>query len=456
MMIRRHPKHEFIMRIRFAAVILILVCASGAAAQERVLSLREALAYAGAGNPELRAFERSVLGQKEDVGIARSFLLPKLFFEERFMRTNNPTYSFMAKLNQARFEESDFAVSSLNHPSPINDFQGGLFFEQPLFAPKAYIAVDIAATEAEAKGEEFVRKREEVAFRVLKYYLGVQTAKEFVEVSQKAVDDAKAHLGLAEARFNAGLGLYSDKLRAEVAVLSAEEKLVSARKNLEVAKRALGLTLGLAESIDVTAERPSFDVKAREHYDSAALSRKDLKSLETRHRNAKNSLKLANAGYLPVLGFGGSYQVNSHRSPFGDEGDSWQLTAFLRWEIFDGTKREHERRKAQQGIAEAAEQIDGLKKQISFMVYDSYLGVDEARKGLELAVASVKSAEEGRRLVLSRYENSLSTMVDLLDVQMNLDAARAGVAEKEGAYLTAIANLGFQSGTILQDLGLQK
>ena len=448
--------HEFFMRMRVAAVLLILLYASGAVAQDRVLSLREALVYAGTGNPELRAFERSVLGQKEDVGIARSFLLPKLFFEERFMRTNNPTYAFMAKLNQARFEQSDFEISSLNNPQVINDFQTGLFFEQPLFVPRAYIAVDMATTEAAAKGDEFVRKKEDVAFRVLKYYFGVQTAKEFVGASEKAVDDAKAHLRTAESRFNAGLGLYSDKLRAEVAVLSAEEKLVSARKNLEVAKRALGLTLGLVESIDVTGERPSFDVKDREYYDKAALSRKDLKSLEARYRNAENSLKLANAGYLPVLGFGGSYQLNSHRSPFGDEGDSWQLTAFLRWEIFDGAKREHERHKAQQGIAETAEHIDGLKKQISFMVYDAYLGVDEAKKGLELAAASVKSAEEGRRLVLARYENSLSTMVDLLDVQMNLDAARAGVAEKEGAYLTSIANLGFQSGTILQDLGLQK
>jgi len=448
--------HARLMGVRVAALLLILLCASAVEAQERVLSLREALAYAGTGNPELRAFERSVLGQREDVDIARSFLLPKLFFEERFMRTNNPTYAFMAKLNQARFEQSDFAISSLDHPPAINDFQTGLFFEQPLFVPRAYIAVDMATIEAAAKDEEFVRKKEDVAFRVLKYYLGVRTAKEYAGVSEKALDDAKAHLRIAESRFNSGLGLYSDKLRAEVAVLSAEEKLVSARKNLEVAKRALGLTLGLAESIDITRERPSFDVKDREYYDKAALSRKDLRSLEARYRNAENSLKLANAGYLPILGFGGSYQANSHRSPFGGEGDSWQLSAFLRWEIFDGTKREHERHKAQQAIAETAEHIDGLKKQISFMVYDAYLGVDEAKKGLELAVASVKSAEEGRRLVLARYENSLSTLVDLLDVQMNLDAARAGVADKEGAYLTAIANLGFQSGTLLQDLRLRK
>jgi outer membrane protein TolC len=55
-----------------------------------------------------------------------------------------------------------------------------------------------------------------------------------------------------------------------------------------------------------------------------------------------------------------------------------------------------------------------------------------------------------------RYENSLSTIVDLLDVQTSLDASRANVIEREGAYLTALANLGFQSGSILKDLGVEK
>ena len=36
-------------------------------------------------------------------------------------------------------------------------------------------------------------------------------------------------------------------------------------------------------------------------------------------------------------------------------------------------------------IAEAGEYLDGLKKELSFKVYDAYLGVDEAKKGLELA-----------------------------------------------------------------------
>jgi outer membrane protein len=167
-------------------------------------------------------------------------------------------------------------------------------------------------------------------------------------------------------------------------------------------------------------------------------------------------LRMANAGYLPVVGVGGTYQLNDHTKPFGTEGDSWQIAAFLKWELFDGTKREHEKRQARHRIAETEEYLKGFRKELSFKVYEAYLGVGESQKGLDLASTALKSAEEGRRLVRVRYENALSPMVDLLDAQASLDAARADVIGREGAYLTAVANLAFQSGTILKELGVEK
>jgi outer membrane protein len=439
-----------------AVIFGVFVTVSTALSEEKVLSLKEAVGYAMTGNPEIRAEGEGLLAQNEEIGIARSFLLPKLNFEERFMRTNNPTYAFMAKLNQKRFSQQDFEIGSLNNPSAINDFQTGLSFEQPLFAPKAILGVTMAKKEFSAKGDEFERKKEEISFSVLKAYVGVQTAKAYAGAAEKGIEDAKEHFRIAQARYESGLGLYSDTLRAKVALSSAEEKLVSANKNRDVAKRALGLMLGLTESVDVSDERPVFDLKMIEYYYTMSMSRKDLKSLETRYKNAENMLKMADAGYLPVIGVGGSYQLNDHSKPFGAEGDSWQVAAFLRWELFDGTKREHERKKAKYKIAETQEYLDGFKKELSFHVYESYLGVEEARKGLELARSALESSEEGRRLVRVRYENSLAPIVDLLDAQTNLDSSRANVIEREGAYLTTIVNLEFQSGTILKELGVEQ
>jgi len=437
-------------------MVFVLMTHTAVSAGEQTLSLHDALLQALKGNTEIRANEHALFAVKEDVNIARSFLLPRIGFEERFMRTNNPTYAFMAKLNQERFAMSDFAIPSLNNPDPVSDFQTSFSFEQALFAPRAYIGLRMSRKEFEAKGDEVERKREEITFSVFKNYLDSQTARAFVAVVEKGIEDAKEHLRIAEKRYNVGLGLYSDLLRAQVALRTAEERKVSAEKNMMVAGRALGLMLGLTESITVMDQRPSLLLKDLNYYENAAQTRKDVKALEARHQNAENNLKMANAAYLPSVGLGGAYQMNSHHAAFGEEGNSWQVTAFLRWELFDGLRREGERAKAKHTLAEAGEYLDGMKKQIAFAVYEAYLSVDEAHKGLELAKANLASAEEGRRLVKVRYENNLAASVDMLDVQASLDAVRADVVAKEAAYLTAIARLSYQSGTIMKDLEIER
>ena len=454
---------------QFSAKIFIIISISSAAftgsayadeinTSQMTLTLTEALELAMTGNSEIRAMDKALLATNEDIGIAGSYLLPKLNFEERFMRTNTPAYAFSFKMNQERFSALDLmgAPDTFNHPSPISDFQTTLSFEQPLFAPKAYIGIDMAKKETSAKTKEFERKKEEIALKVYKAYLGVGTAQAYLSTAEKAIEDFNLHLRVAEFRYKEGLGIYSDVLRAKVALSMATERKVSAKKNLDTAKRALGLMLGLTESVEIINNKNDIEIKDINYYYGSANSRKDLRAMESRVNNAGNMIKMANAGYLPVIGVGAAYQMNDHQRPFGAEGESWQMMAFLRWELFDGTKREHERQKAKYKVGEAEEYLSGMKKEIAFNIYDAYLGVDEARESRDLAKAALLSAEEGVRIVNLRYENSLSSMVELLDMQTGLDVTRTSLVEKESAYQIAAANLWFQSGTILKELRLEQ
>ncbi len=423
---------------------------------EKQLSLKDTIQVALEDNHEIRAFKNSLYAQKDEIGIARSALLPKISLEEGFTRTDNPTSVFSIKLNQERFSQSDFAISSLNHPSPINDFQTILSFEQPILSIRANVGLRMAKNELLAKNEEFIRKKEEIAFKVIQTYVTVQTAKEYVRVSEKAVEEAKEHLRIAKSRYKSGLGLYSDTLRASTAVAAEEQRLVSDTKDLNVAKRALGLLLGMSESVDTTTEIPEVPVRDINYYTDKSSSRKDIESLKLKYENAKNNVRVAESGYLPTVGIGGSYQLNNHDAPFGAEGNSWNIMAFLRWDLFDGTKREYESAKAKYEAAQIEEGLSGLKKAASFTVYEAYLGVEEARKNIELAEAALKTAEEGRRLVELRYKDSLSLLVDLLDAQVNLDQARASLVSRKNQYKLAIAKLNFESGNILEDLGIDE
>ena len=437
-------------------VFLLLHTASATAGDaEAGLSLTDAVRNALESNYEIRAFKNELAVSNEDIGVARSFLLPKLNFEERFMSTTNPTYAFMAKLNQERFSQTDFAINSLNSPSAINDFQTSLSFDQPLFSKKAYVGIKIARLEHTAKNEEYMRKREDIAFKVTQAYLTLVMARQQVAMAEKTLEDTGEHLRIAELRFKNGLGLFSDTLRASTAVTAAEQQLISTRKNLAVAGRYISLLLGTQETVDIAGAYPEIPVRDMEYYKNAALSRKDIKSMEALHEKAKNSIALSEAAYWPTLGVGGSYQLNDQRYPLGSEGSGWIVAAFLRWELFDGTKREHETAQARYRTAEAEERLKGLKDTVSFKVYESYLGIDEAKKNLELSQSELRTAEEGKRLVKTRYENSFSPLVDLMDAQVSLDHARTNLVVQENEYRVAIANLCYESGTILKDLNIE-
>lgn len=440
------------MKLTLAALSFILLSAASSWAAGP-FSLKEAVELGLSGNHGLRAAAAATNAAREEIGMARGNLLPKIAFEERYMRTNNPTFVFSSKLNQERFSTSDFAISSLNSPDEINDFQTSLTIEQPVYARGAWVGLGMAKQEYSARREDLLRSREEAAFNIVSAFFSVNTADGFRQAAEAGLNDSKEHLRIAEARHTGGLGLFSDVLRARTGLLESEQNLVSAQKGLSLARRSLGLLLGLDE--EVHAASSSFDIPLRavNHYLSSAQDRGDLKSMIKRRENARAAVSLANSGYFPTVGVGGSYFLNDHEKPFGSEGESWQVSAFLRWNIFDST-RSFEAASARLKSVEAGERLEGMKQFVSFSVHQAYLNVEEARKNAELAEAALKSAEEGERLIRLRYENSLSPLVDLLDAEASLSKARASLVMKKNAYSVSLATLSFEAGTILKDLGL--
>lgn len=447
---------QFLLSIAVFSLVMISFLPLGEADQQ--FSLTGAVRYALENNDELRAAGFALEAGYQDIGIAKSSLAPHVAFEERAMRTNNPGYVLSLKLDQHQFSAQDLAgaPNTFNVPEAINDFQSTFVFEQPLLSRKADLGIAAARQESAAQAADYRRKRQEIALKVIQTFLSVQTDARYINANQKTLEDAQEHLRVATSRYKAGLGLYSDTLRAGTAVTDAEQRLVSAQKNYNVAKRQLGLIIGLEGSADILDAPPSSpSVKPISYYNSVALTRPDIASLELRHKNAQTSLELAQAGYLPVLGIGGSYQLNDRNRIFGSEGESWQVMAFLRWSVFDGDKTGSEIRKAKLKQREAGEYLSGMKKSVLFKVFDAYLSVDEAAKNVELARASVTSAEEGKRLIEMRYNASLSPIVDLLDAQSNLDNARANLVARENAYQLAVAVLDFESGIILKSLAIE-
>ncbi|HEY7585499.1 MAG TPA: TolC family protein [Candidatus Deferrimicrobiaceae bacterium] len=441
-------------RTSAAILALLLLLPSGAHGDVLTVDFPEAVSRAMKNNPFLSAAGEEWTAAKEDAVAARGYYLPSVALEGRFIRTNIPSEGFAFKINQERLLPSDFAsVDNFNKPSPINEYMTALTVEQALFAPKAWLGRRMAVREAGAKGLELRRMKEEVAYQVLSAYLGVLTAKESLQVAIRGEDDAKEHLRIAKAVEREGMGLASDALRAKVFLASAESSRVTAENRLALAQRELALAMGEKGGtvVDAAAGLPDLpDGGALTDRIAAALdARADLRAFSLRVENAAAGVDLQRSDYLPAVGLMGAWQMDGQDGIFSPDNHSWKVGIGLKWNIFDGFRREAAvgRSSAESGRAKA--HYRGARDRAAFEVTRAYLGVNEAGKRVEIARSSAEAALEGARLIKARYENQLARMVDVLDSQTALNAARAELVKAENDLRQSGAELLSASGELL-------
>jgi outer membrane protein len=437
-----------------ASLLLTLVfpLPQAASAMESV-DFSQAVARALSNNAFVQAATEEATAARSDADAARGHLLPSVRFGEKFVRTTVPAEAFALKMNQEKLLSSDFAdVSNFNSPPPRNDFIGTLWLEQPIFSPKAYLGYGMAKVEADARGQDLYRRKEEAVYRVVAAVLDVVTTRQFVEVAEQGLSNTREHLRIAETLETAGMGLASDVLRAKVAVASAEGAKVTAGNRLEIARRRLALAMGEpgAPPVEFSGPPPEFpDPAPPLDNASGTAARADLLASSLRVANAGSNVELRKSGYLPEVGFAGGYQVDAEDSPFSPDNRSWTVAVGLTWNLFDGMRREAEVGKAAAERRRAQAYDRGMRDQAAFEAAQAELGVKEATLRAEIARAALASAEEGVRLLTSRYENRLGRMVDLLDAQTALDAARAARIRAENDVRLSRAQRLYASGGLL-------
>jgi len=202
--------------------------------------------------------------------------------------------------------------------------------------------------------------------------------------------------------------------------------------------------------VDVTGPPPEFpDPGLPAERGSGASERADLRASSLRVANAVRYVRLRQSGYLPEVGLAAAYQVDAEDSPFSSDNRSWKVGVGLTWNIFDGMRREAELGKAAAELRRAQAYHRGMRDQAAFEAAQADLGVKEATLRGEIARAALASAEEGVRLLKSRYENLLGRMVDLLDAQTALDDARAVRIRAENDVRLSRAQRLYASGGLL-------
>lgn len=442
------------MKIFYLIAMMLLFVAGRGGAQ--TLTVKEAISMSLDKNHLVKAAGHNVTAARQGVVIVNSGYYPVVAFEETLSASNAPTQTFMMKLDQSRFSQDDFKINNLNHPAAWHDFKTALLIQQPIYVPSLSPLASIASRESEITELGLESARQDTAFQVFSIYLDVQKSEAQLKAADKAVTDARENMRLAMVRAAAGAGLRSDELRARTHLSLVEQQLITARNNVSLARLKLVITVGLPEDHDfeVSTEPEHIPVPLlnEDSMRYALGNRPDLKQAHTEIEKYNANVQLANSGYLPSLGAFASYQLNSNDAPFGVDNDAWSAGVVLKWRIFDGFRSSGERAKAVAGRSAAQEMLESRINDVRYQLKESHLRLEEAGKRREVARHALLYAEETVRLISKRFENSLATMLELLDAQSALNQARASLVDAEAGHALAGGRVHYSSGTFLKEM----
>ncbi|MEG5063424.1 TolC family protein [Microcoleus sp. B3-A4] len=278
------------------------------------------------------------------------------------------------------------------------------------------------------------RQAEELRFDTAEAYYNLQNADGQVAIRQASVRNAEQSLRDAEALERAGVGTRFAVLQAQANLANEQQQLSVARRDQRVAQRRLAEILNVSQSANLTAADPVEEagvwrLSLEESIVQAFRNRPELEQQLVQRDISKQQRRAIQAGRLPQLSVGGSYNVLGQDpddpDPFAARGwaDGYSIRASLTWSIFDGGAANARVRQRDADITIAESRFDQLRNQVRREVEQAYFGLESSFENIETSEAGVLQSREALRLARLRFQAGVGTQTDVIQAETDLTRA---------------------------------
>jgi outer membrane protein len=416
------------------------------------LTLEQAIRTGLEKNPRMSASQFQIDASAARISRALSGLYPRIDFNQSYARTTNPAQAFSIKLNQEQITTQDFDPARLNDPPPTNNFASIFSLSMPLYdAGQIRTGVDQARLGHESATLSADRTRQEVITSVVISYVGALTAQDQFKDIQQALETARANDRMIRSRYQNGLVVKSDLLRAGVRIAGLEQERLTAQSQVDVAMAVLNAAMGTEmdhgyQLVPLDKGRSVSLGSLEEWIRKAIDQRPDLKQLKSQEMMADQEVQKAKLAYLPSLHLTGSYEMDTE--DFHQTANNYTVGLLLRFNLFSGFENEWRVREALANLQQVKALVKQFELGIEVETRRAFFQTRSAFERIKVAEAAVSQAEESLRIVRNRYENGLFTIVDLLDSETALQQARTLYLRSNHDYTVAMAQLYLAVGTM--------
>jgi outer membrane protein TolC len=426
-------------RLTAAFLGLILSFAGLSAAQDRLLSLDEAVKLALDRNERALATQEDVNAANARVAQAKSFFLPAL--------TSTSAYTRRAYEVRRVVGDTEVVISRFNALSET------LALGLTLFDASSIAGLSAIRAQRNAALATAAEDRRQLAFEVSQAFLATLGTSQVREASARRFAFAGQNLAAAKARFSAGLASVNDVTRAELEYATAEVGVTQVQGQVETSTLQLGFLLDAPDAVRGKLVVPEFLIEAAsaEAADTEALvaealaRRLDVGSLRLLASAQHSLAKVPMLDWLPTLSASGRYSITNEPS-FNNKNWNWTAGATLSWSLFDGGVR-FGQRKEQSALAKLADlDVQAATRRVDVEVRQALVSLANQRASLKQAAAAHEVAKKNAAETTELYRQGLASALQVADANVSLfEAEVAFVQERYGlgvAFLNLEAALG--------------
>jgi len=380
------------------------------------LDVNEAIERAITNNPSLKEKELLFQASEENTNVSWSAYKPTL----------DLSYGY-SKFSEKNFVGADSA-SAADASLRYNLFNG--------FADK----YNLKTSEENEKVAKYTHEASKADLRLQVYlaYINYLRSKQQILIAQETIALLEQQLDDAKNFYEQGLFAKNDYLQVDVELASAQQALLSSKRNVKIAfynlKRLLGSQLLKSETIeDISREEKELLFTSLK--EKMLSNRSELKVLRSQKRALNYSYEAAGSNYYPKVDAEAKYQVAGD-DPFPDGGNTFQIhdqstaTVNLSWNLYQGGSDEATRASLLYQEGASNERLNSLFLELDFQLEDATESYALAKSQIKVATKALEQAKENFRITKNQFDANIANTSLMLDAQRFL-------AETQVNYYTA-------------------
>ncbi len=402
---------------------LTAVALGGAAStQEAVLRLQPLIKEALAVNPEIRAEGKKWDAAKERPPQEGSLDDPMLNFEI----VNLPTNTF--SLSQDDMTMKQFSLSQTF----------------PYFGKRG-LRSEVAQREANAIGQGYRDKRNEIVRRVREVFFELYIVDRSLEVVEKNREVLREFVKIAETKYSVGKGIQQDVLKAQVELSKLLDEQIRLEQNHQAAGAKLNAILNrpaqtsLGRAEEVSSSELRLDLK--ELQAKALENRPLLKALQEEVERGKAANALARKKYFPDLTMSVAYGFRED-SRLVNRSDMFSAGFSINIPLYFKTKQDRQVAETSALIDSAREQYQAARNEVLSLVKELVSDIEKGIKLIELLQTGlIPQAQLSLDSAVAGYQVGKVDFLTLLDNRLTLFNFEKEYYRALGEYQASLARL---------------